>query len=128
MAEKYSKQAIQNAEDMLRSIDPVENASEESVDHQKARRVVSDRKGNLAIIYMQQKHFTKAFQLIEELLVEDKKNLYIRGMVVKQGTLGEYYLAQGEIASAERVFASALDFIRRRDELLFNSEWNAQVR
>jgi len=47
-------------------------------------------------------------------------------MVVKQGTLGEYYLTQGEITSAERVFASALDFVRRRDEMLFSSEWNGE--
>jgi len=128
MAEQYSVQAIQNADDLLRSIEHVISGGAEGskTDVNKARRVLSDRRGNLAIIYLQQKRFLEAFQLIEELLLEDKKNLYIRGMVVKQGTLGEYYLTQGEIASAERVFASALDFIRRRDEMLFSNEWNGE--
>ena len=55
---------------------------------------------------------------------EDKKSGYIRGCVVKQGNLGQYYLKQGENKSAERVFLSALGFIRRKDEALFNEDWN----
>jgi len=120
-AELYSKQAIQNAEELLRDAE----ARNEDID--KARRVLSDRKGNLAIIYLQQDRFADAFEVLEQLLVEDKKNQYIRGLVVKQGTLGQYYLKQGEIKSAEKIFLSALDFIRRKDENMFNNEWNVDV-
>jgi len=123
-AELYSKQAIQNAEELLRE---AEAHGGQGGDIDKARRVLSDRKGNLAIIYLQQDRFPEAFEVLEQLLVEDKKNLYIRGMVVKQGTLGQYYLKQGEIKSAEKIFLSALDFIRRKDENMFNSEWNVDV-
>lgn len=94
----------------------------------RARRVLSDRRGNLAIIFLQQDRFEDAFELIEKLLLEDREYLYIRGLVVKQGTLGHYYLKQGEVGSAERVFYDALQFIKRRDENMFNSEWNSEVR
>jgi tetratricopeptide (TPR) repeat protein len=123
-AELYSKQAIRNAEELLRD---VESRGGKGEDIDKARRVLSDRKGNLAIIYLQQDRFADAFEVLEQLLAEDKKNLYIRGLVVKQGTLGQYYLKQGELKSAEKIFRSALDFIRRKDENMFNSEWNVDV-
>ena len=123
-AELYSKQAILNAEELLRD---VESRGGKGEDIDKARRVLSDRKGNLAIIYLQQDRFADAFEVLEQLLAEDKKNLYIRGLVVKQGTLGQYYLKQGELKSAEKIFRSALDFIRRKDENMFNSEWNVDV-
>ena len=80
------------------------------------------------IIYLQQDRFGDAFELIEKLLAEDKESFYIRGLVVKQGTLGHFYLKQGEIGSAERVFGDALQFIQRRDQRMFSSEWNSEVR
>ena len=123
-AELYSNQAIQNAEELLRE-SANSGARSEYID--KARRVLSDRKGNLAIIYLQQDRFADAFEVLEQLLAVDKKNMYIRGLVVKQGTLGQYYLKQGEIKSAEKIFLSALDFIRRKDENMFNNEWNFDV-
>ena len=123
-AELYSKQAIRNAEELLSDVEARGGKSE---DVDKARRVLSDRRGNLAIIYLQQDRFADAFEVLEQLLAEDKKNLYIRGLVVKQGTLGQYYLKQGELKSAEKIFRSALDFIRRKDENMFNSEWNDDV-
>ena len=123
-AELYSNQAIQNAQELVRE---AEDRGAQGVDIDKARRVLSDRKGNLAIIYLQQDRFPDAFAVLEQLLAEDKKNLYIRGLVVKQGTLGQYYLKQGEIKSAEKIFLSALDFIRRKDENMFNNEWNVDV-
>ena len=123
-AELYSNQAIQNAQELVRE---AEDRGAQGVDIDKARRVLSDRKGNLAIIYLQQDRFPDAFAVLEQLLTEDKKNLYIRGLVVKQGTLGQYYLKQGEIKSAKKIFLSALDFIRHKDEKMFNNEWNVDV-
>jgi hypothetical protein len=59
------------------------------------------------------------------MLEEDKSSGYIRGYVVKQGTLGQYYLKQGELKSAERVFESCLTFVRSRNEALFDGlHWN----
>ena len=124
-AENYSKLAIENAETIVHNL---ESKGAPAADIDKARRVLSDRKGNLAIIYLQQDRFSDAFDLLELLLAEDKKISYIRGLVVKQGTLGQFYLKQGEINSAEKVFKSALEFIRRKDEGLYNSEWNEDVR
>jgi len=59
------------------------------------------------------------------MLEGDKSSGYIRGCVVKQGTLGQYYLKQGELKSAERVFESCLTFVRSRNEALFDGlHWN----
>lgn len=129
-AESYCIAAIQNAEELL--LDLLSNVTDGgyvdyNTDILKAKRVLSDRKGNLAIIYLQQERFADAFAIIESLLEEDKNIGYIRGLVVKQGTLGQYYLKQGEINSAERIYKSALDFIQRKDESLFSSEWNQDV-
>ena len=123
-AEKYSNLAIQNAESMLQSL---VSQRAQTGDIDKMRRVMSDRKGNLAIVYLQQDRFADAFNLLESLLAEDKRTAYIRGLVVKQGTLGQFYLRQGEINSAEQVFQSALTFIRLRDEDLYGRDWNDDV-
>ena len=123
-AEKFNKLAIENAESILHSL-VSQGAPTSDID--KMRRVLSDRKGNLAIVYLQQDRFVDAFTLLESLLIEDKRTAYIRGLVVKQGTLGQFYLKQGEINSAEQVFQSALTFIRRRDENLYGVDWNDDV-
>ena len=123
-AEKYNKLAVQNAESMLQSLI---SQGKSSSDIDSMRRVLSDRKGNLAIVYLQQDRFADAFALLESLLAEDESNAYIRGLVVKQGTLGQFYLRQGEINSAEQVFQSALTFIRLRNETLYGVDWNDDV-
>jgi tetratricopeptide (TPR) repeat protein len=89
---------------------------------------LSDRKGNLAIILLEEDKFADAFEILEDLLVKDKEAQYVKGCVVKQGTLGQYYLRQGELQSAERIFKSSLAFIRRQDESFFNAEWNKEVK
>lgn len=76
------------------------------------QRLLSDREGNLAMCYLERGECDRAFAMLERLLEEDKRNLYIRGCVVKQGSLGQYYLRRGDVSSAERVFRSALSFIR----------------
>jgi hypothetical protein len=72
-------------------------------DKERLQRVISDRKGNLALMYLESKRNTEAFAIIEQMLTQDTKNGYIRGMVVKQGTLGQYYMKQKEYKSSERV-------------------------
>jgi hypothetical protein len=90
-------------------------------------RVLSDRRGNLAAIYLEQNRFVDAFEVIENALSEDKRIYYVRGLVVKQGTLGQWYLKQSEVLSAERILVSALQFIRRSDERMFSEQWNHEV-
>ena len=75
---------------------------------------------------MEENKYIAAFEILEKLLEDDKKHGYIRGLVVKQGTLGQYYLKQGEVKSAERVFRSALEFISRKDSSLYNTSWNTE--
>ena len=129
-AEKYIELAIQNAEEMLSNLttgtaDPSEDVREETY---RLKRVLSDRRGNLAVIYLQQDRFTDAFAVIEKILADDRENFYIRGLVIKQGILGQFYLSQRELISAERILQSALQFVRRRDENIFNEHWNIDVR
>lgn len=119
-AEEHYKLAIANADAIIARLGPNGNPSELD----RARRVRSDRCGNLAVLYLEEKRFQEAFDLLEKLLHEDKQFSYIKGCVVKQGTLGQYYQTQGEMKSAERIFLSALDFIRRKDQSLFNAQWN----
>jgi tetratricopeptide (TPR) repeat protein/uncharacterized protein YegL len=98
-----------------------------SDDYDRALRTLSDRKGNLALLYLEKGEFKKSFDLFEELLENDKKNGYIRGCVIKQGNLGQYYLKQGEVKSAERYFKSALSFARKNDANLYDgTSWNEQ--
>eukprot|EP01033_Poteriospumella_lacustris_P011918 gene11918-8504_t len=74
-------------------------------------RTLSDRRGNLAAVHLERGDFVESFALLEALLREDRARGYVRGCVVKQGTLGQFYLRQGELPSAARVFASADAYI-----------------
>jgi hypothetical protein len=103
---------------------PYDELSDET---KKLMRVLSDRRGNLAVIYLENNRFADAFEVIENALSDDKKIYYVRGLVVKQGILGQWYLKQNEVLSAERILVSALQFIRRRDERMFNEQWNHEV-
>jgi Tfp pilus assembly protein PilF len=76
------------------------------------------------VLRLRQDDFPGAFALLEQLLSSDKQDNYVMGCIVKQGILGHYYLKQDELVSAERVFNSALDFIRAKDSELFNESWN----
>lgn len=124
-AELHCNNAIKIAEDIKQSLEHTRIvtinrrynaiANENSVDLIKAKRILSDRKGNLAVIYLQQNRFVEAFRLLEKLLLQDRDDDYVIGKVAKLGTLGHYYLKQGEIASAERTFLSALNYIRQQD-------------
>ena len=119
-AEEHFNEAIRRGTELLASLP--EDADVGEID--RVRRVISDRKGNLVVLKLRQNNFGDAFKLLEELLEEDKRIKYVMGCVVKQGILGQYYLQQGELKSAERVFQTALEFIRRRDQKLFNQTWN----
>ena len=119
-AERHCNAAIKIAADTLQSIERNAAAAggggSTARDLRRAKETLSDRKGNLGVIYLQRNRFVEAFRVLEDVLVQDRSNMYFRGLVVKHGTLGHYYLKQGEIASAERVFLRALDFIRNREE------------
>ena len=129
-AERCIILAIQNAEERLNELStsyrdaPYDDLSDET---KKLMRVLSDRRGNLAVIYLENNRFADAFEVIENALSDDKKIYYVRGLVVKQGILGQWYLKQKEVLSAERILVSALQFIRRRDERMFNEQWNLEV-
>ena len=118
-AESHFLEAIAMGEEMLRATD-----ESNTKQIKKISRSISDRKGNMVVLKLHQQDFSGAFELLEKLLLEDKKMGYIMGCVVKQGILGHYYLRQDEIKSAERVFSSALAFVRQKDEKLFESSWN----
>jgi tetratricopeptide (TPR) repeat protein len=118
LAEELYVKSIQNAEELI-------TAEQNEAAKTKLQRIRSDRKGNLAALYLRENSFPQAFAILEEMLEEDKSSGYIRGYVVKQGTLGQYYLKQGELKSAERVFESCLTFVRSRNEALFDGlHWN----
>jgi tetratricopeptide (TPR) repeat protein len=121
-AERHCNAAIRNATDIVQSLEQAAAGAAGGDDGAaardllKAKQTLSDRKGNLVVIYLQQKRFVEAFRVLEEVLVQDRSDRYFRGLVVKHGTLGHYYLKQGELESAERVFLRALDFIHNREE------------
>ena len=118
-AERHCNAAVTNATGTLQSIEQAGGGGgggSAARYLRRAKEILSDRKGNLVVIYLQQNRFVEAFRVLEEVLVQDRSNMYFRGLVVKHGTLGHYYLKQGELASAESVFLRALDFIRNREE------------
>lgn len=78
----------------------------------KLTRLLSDRKGNLAVVLLEEKRTKHAYLLLEQLITSDRDQGYVMGMVVKQGILGHNYLQQGELGFAENVFTSALQFTR----------------
>lgn len=128
-AEKLYKEAIENGKELLGAYEERVSKGEDVANEiKKLQRLMSDREGNLAVVYLQQNDFPSAFAILERLLEEDKQQRYIKGCVVKQGTLGQFYLQQGEIQSAERVFHSALDFLRNRASLtkLWAEDWREE--
>ena len=115
----HYSEAIRLCEEAIKNAKEGDNIS-------RLRRLLSDRKGNLVSMELERNNFTTAFNSLEILLTEDKKLSYIRGCVVKQGILGQWYLRQKEYSSAEKVFNTALEFIRTKDLRLYNSatQWN----
>ena len=97
-------------------------------ERERLTRTLSDRRGNLALLFIERtdlpNNFPIAFEMLERLLTTDKLTGYIKGCVVKQGTLGQYFLKQKEVSSAERIFNSALNFVRQRDNALFDGMEN----
>lgn len=63
-----------------------------------AQKVLSDRRGNLALLYIAQQRYADAFECLEECMEQDKQSGYIRGCVVKQGNMGHLYLKQGTLS------------------------------
>lgn len=143
-AEENFRRAVDNARGFIASYQKSGDAKR----LQRAQRLLSDREGNMAVLYLEQqakreraglgtqnisapapspagKGFQDAFAIIEGCLLRDKQDGYIRGIVVKQGILGGFYCKQGEFREAEKIFSSCLSFIRRRDaELLSTGSWN----
>ncbi len=119
----HYNEAIRLCEEVIKQVQVGDNIL-------KLQRLLSDRKGNLVSMELERNNFAPAFKLLETLLAEDKSLSYIRGCVVKQGTLGQWYLKQKEYSSAEKVFNSALEFIRMKDARLYNSgtQWNPDER
>ncbi len=91
---------------------------------QKVKITLSDRKGNLAMLRIEEGRFPEAYAMFESMLESDKQMNYIKGCVVKQGNLGYLYLKQNEIQSAERIFLSALSFVTASDKRLYNDTWD----
>ena len=123
-AEELYVMSIQNADELI-------SAEQNEATKTKLQRIRSDRKGNLAAVYLRKNSLPQALAILEEMLEEDKSAGYIRGCVVKQGTLGQYYLKQGELNSsyyAEKLFQNCLTFVRSRDEaMLFDGgHWNKE--
>ena len=132
-SEEHFKAAIQNAEVLLKSgMEELMTLMEKQKSHPSTeletqvkkckymvrsyKRVLSDRKGNLAMCFLEKGSFEDTFAALEPLLKEDKKSNYIRGCVIKQGNLGHYYLKQGETSSAEKIFFAALEFIQKEED------------
>ena len=111
-AKDYFMRAVQNAGEMLQPI--IERKGDES----RVRRTLSDRNGNLAMLYLHMGELQSAFNILGAQLEDDKQRGYIRGCVVKQGNLGHFYLKQQEFIAAETVFVGSLRFIQRKDEKL----------
>jgi tetratricopeptide (TPR) repeat protein len=80
------------------------------------QKVVSDRKGNLAMIYLRQSRYREAFSLIQTLIQEDLINGYVRGQVAKRGLLSLCYMMFGDIANAERSLERAMQVICNRSQ------------
>ena len=137
-AEQHCNAAIKNATETLQSVEQAAAASASAAsgdvgvnvsivtDLMRAKQTLSDRKGNLVVIYLQQNRFVEAFRMLEEVIAQDRSDRYFRGLVVKHGTLGHYYLKQGEVQSAQKVFSRAHDFIRNREQH-GNVAWRSEV-
>eukprot|EP01035_Chromulina_nebulosa_P017560 gene17560-23124_t len=65
---------------------------------------------NLNVVY------SEAFNILENLLLEDKKHFYIKGCVIKQGTLGHYYLRQNEFKQAWNMFDSIIKYVYKQED------------
>lgn len=108
-AKEYNQRSIEIARELLTAATAKNGTDDDELGV--IRRTLSDREGNLALILLEEDMFAEALAILERLLVEDKKTGYIKGCVVKQGTLGQYYLKRGQLAKAEKTFLSALNIV-----------------
>jgi uncharacterized protein YegL len=106
LAEESFKQSIAIGYELLKV------AQEKKGSRSRLRRTISDRHGNLVIVYLEQNKFAEADAVLGTLIEEDKNNGYIMGLIIKQGTQGHFYLRQGDFTNAEKMFGSALQFVR----------------
>ena len=117
-SEVYYTQSINNC------LFIIETLCESDVVKEKYSRVLSDRRGNLALLHLELGSPSDAFTMLEQLLESDKKEGYIKGCVVKQGILGQFYMNAKEYKSALRMHESCLKFIREKNETLYDASWN----
>jgi len=122
-AKKHFEKAIELAKERVASLETTSkaNGEEGAAELSRAKRILSDRQGSLAVCMLEQGDLLGASRLFEQLLEFDQKSLYIRGCIVKQSILGHAYLRTNQWEAAERVFRASLTLVRELQQ-------NAMVR
>lgn len=118
-AESYFRHAVANARSMIETVTSWELAG-------KFHCVLSDRLGNLAVAYMEQGRIEDATNLLYEVMEEDTRQNYIRGYIVKQGTLGLLLLKRKAYDAATRVITDALQFAGSHNSGLLDDQWTSE--
>lgn len=90
---------------MVEALHIAESAPVSTVD---TRQLLSDRKGNLAVVYLEKRNFPSALKILKESLAQDHAEGNVKGCLVKQCNLGLYYLQNRDIASADKIIQATL--------------------
>ncbi|RYG68855.1 VWA domain-containing protein [archaeon] len=119
-AKQNMERAIEIAKEVIASMEvsvtkhaDVEMAAgDKSMELQRAKIVLSDRQGKLALILLELQDYLSAVNLLERLLEYDRSIIYIRGCIEKQSALGHHYLRSGQLTEAERIFNASLKLMQ----------------
>jgi len=101
-AEDHFQQAVQIAEHLESESKGMEN------EHKQAKRIHSERLGNLALLRMEQKQFEAAEDLLNQALYFDQETSNHLNQALNRGLKGKLYLAQNRREEAQTWFMSAL--------------------
>eukprot|EP01034_Spumella_vulgaris_P047470 gene47470-biopygen31404 len=106
-AEQLYLKAIANALDILQ--DRMESREEVL----KMDRMLSDRRGALASLYLEELKYTEAMDILTPALDRDLKKKYLIGYALKQASIANYHMEQENYEATETVLRDMQRFLRQ---------------
>eukprot|EP00494_Astrolonche_serrata_P023414 UN23672 len=104
----------------------IENAGENEKDRLKAQKKLASRKGNRALLFVQQGDLVSAEKLVLEAIALDQKILNPIGFVIKSGTLSSIYIKQGRFKDADVSITQAEHLLFDENTFMTATEHNTE--
>lgn len=100
--------AVENAKTLFAS-------AKNTPDEERAKRVLNDREGNLAIAFMEDSSkMSEAMKILQRVAEDDKKENYALGYIRRQLALARCFIRQGDYKAAAKGLLTGLSYIQSK--------------